>query len=357
MKSFLVVKTSAIGDVIHTFPIIDYLKSRFSNCEIDWVVEKGIASLVRGHPDIDRTIEIDTKLWRKSYLYHKKAMGGVRKTIREKTYDVLFDFQGNTKSAVITSVAKAKKKVGYGWSSLPEKTNFLSTNVHLPIVQEGNIRRRYLQLLEGFFKEEIQCKPRSFELDLTCEEKSKLQHYEQLGFRRPRLMICFGSNWRNKQLPENLLREFLHLIDEKLDPTFFFIYGNEKEKQIADSLEREFSRNSHTLGDFSLALWQRFMGSVDGVIAMDSAALHLCGTTDTPSFSLFGPSSALVYKPLGEKHRAVQGACPYGESFDKRCPQLRTCATGACLRELTATEIFDQFNAFWEQVSQQAILV
>jgi heptosyltransferase-1 len=79
---------------------------------------------------------------------------------------------------------------------------------------------------------------------------------------------------------------------------------------------------------------------------MDSATLHLCGTTSTPSFSLFGPSSASIYKPLGEHHVAFQGSCPYGRTFVKRCPILRTCKTGACMKDLTAKRIFQDLEKF-----------
>ena len=102
----------------------------------------------------------------------------------------------------------------------------------------------------------------------------------------------------------------------------------------------------------SLPLWQHFMYLVDGVISVDSAALHLCGTTTTPSFSLFGPSSALAYRPLGSKHDAFQGTCPYGTTFDKRCPSLRTCETGACLKEVSPDVLFGQFQQFWNNLSK-----
>jgi heptosyltransferase-1 len=83
---------------------------------------------------------------------------------------------------------------------------------------------------------------------------------------------------------------------------------------------------------------------MDCVIAMDSAALHLCGTTLTPSFSVFGPSAASIYKPLGSQHTHVQGFCPYKQEFIQRCPLLRTCKTGACIKNLQAEELFQHFR-------------
>jgi len=354
-RDFLIVKTSSIGDVIQSFHLVDYLKKRFPNCKIDWVVEKEIAPLLRAHPQLDQVLEVDTKTWRKNPFKFQCAMSTFRKKLRKKNYDALFDLQGNSKSGCITAFAKARQKVGYGWQDVCEKPNYFSTNVHLPI-SHVNVRERYLQLLQDYFGDDDPIEMHSLELKLTQEEETRLERLQQLCFERPRLMICFGSNWRNKTLTEETLLAFLHRIDEKFAPSYFFIYGNAEEKKMADRLERSFSRCSHSVGNLSLPLWQRFMQVVEGVISMDSAALHLCATTKTPSFSLFGPSSALAYKPVGERHYAFQGSCPYEVQFDKRCPHLRTCQTGACLREASADELYEKFDAFWEKVSDKQLV-
>ncbi|MDN3506216.1 MAG: glycosyltransferase family 9 protein [Simkaniaceae bacterium] len=350
MRDFLIVKTSSIGDVIQCFHLVDYLKVRFPGCVIDWVVEKEIAPLLRAHPHLDRVLVIDTKLWRKNPFKTQCQMSAFRKELRKKNYDTLFDLQGNTKSGCVTAFAKARQKVGFGWQDVTEKPNYFSTNVHLPI-SHANVRERYLQLVQDYFGDKDWPESKPLELRLTHEEENRLERLEQLCFERPRLMVCFGSNWRNKTLTEETLLAFLQRIDEKFAPSYFFIYGNENEKKIADRFERSFSRCSHSVGNLSLPLWQRFMQVVEGVISMDSAALHLCATTATPTFSLFGPSSALAYKPVGDKHYAFQGSCPYEVQFERRCPHLRTCESGACLREASVDLLFEKFDAFWERVS------
>lgn len=356
MKHFLIVKTSSIGDVIQSFHIVDYLHKRFPKCQVDWVVEKGIAPLLRAHPKIDRVLEIDSKVWRKNLVKYRKEIFSFAKLMRAKKYDALFDLQGNTKSGIVTLLASAHKKVGYTWKESPEKTNFFVTNVHIP-VSEANVRERYRRLVQDFVGDDDPIEAHPLQLTLTDQEEKRLRRLEQLCFERPRLMICFGSNWQNKTLKEETLLEFLHLIDEKFSPSFFFIHGNEKEREFADRLEQSFSRCSHTVGDLSLPLWQRFMQVVEGVISMDSASLHLCATTKTPSFSFFGPSSAEAYKPVGEKHYAFQGTCPYDVQFEKRCPHLRTCQTGACLREQPAQLLFQRFETFWEKVSDKQLIL
>lgn len=347
----LIVKTSSIGDVIQTFPVVDALKARFPECQIDWVVEKASASLLQAHPDIDQVLVIDTKQWRQAFLCSREAMRACYQQIQQKTYDVLFDFQGNTKSGVINLIARAHAKVGYNWESVAEKFNYFTTQNRYFGSHEGSVRARYLGLVESHFGEKLPVPKKEVIFRLNKDEQAVLERFSLVGCYRPRLMICFGSNWRNKQLHETTLVEFLRLIQEKFCPQFIFMYGNVLEKEQADRLERIFKNNSFTLGRLSLPLWQRYMSVVEGVIAMDSAALHLCGTTLTPSFSFFGPSSSLVYKPAGPQHEAFQGRCPYEIEFSKRCPALRTCKTGACLKNASPQELFDQFTLFWSRVS------
>jgi heptosyltransferase-1 len=353
MKRFLIVKTSSIGDVIQCFHLIPYLKKKFAGSQIDWVVEKGIAPLLRAHPDLRKIIEVDTKLWRKGIIKHKKPIGAFRRGLRQENYDALFDLQGNTKSAIITALARADKKVGYAWKSISEKPNFFVTNVHIPTNNEVSVRLRYSRLLLEFFGDDEMPETSDVELMLQKEEQNQLERNCQLGFQSPRIMVCFGSNWINKQLTDETLEELLKRIQEKASPTFFFVWGNKREKTRADQFKRIFSDSSVILGEMSLPLWQRFMARLDLVISMDSAALHLCATTKTPSFSLFGPSSEKAYKPNSPNHHAFQGNCPYGVKFEKRCPQLRTCKTGACLRKASAAQIFRQFEAFWNHVFQK----
>ena len=86
------------------------------------------------------------------------------------------------------------------------------------------------------------------------------------------------------------------------------------------------------------------MAEMDLVLAVDSLTLHLAGTTSTKTFSVFGPSAA-EYQPEGERHQTYQGKCPYGRLFEKRCPVLRTCSTGACTRGIEGKQLFLNFCA------------
>ena len=343
MQSILIVKTSAIGDVIQTFPVLHYLRARFPEAEIDWVAERSIVPLLKAHPLLSQVIPIDTRRWRKEPFSQETrlAFSQFKGQLRKKRYDVLFDLQGNAKSAVVTLCANANTKVGYSWRSVREKCNLFATNQRIYVPSDGNIRSKYLRLVQSYYGDEKPFEFHGVRLLLNEEEQKRL---EATSVHVPTLMVCFGSKWQNKQLDPTSWLQFLTRLSQERPISFLFIYGDEREKAQAEEFASHFPDRSQVVGELSLPLWQALMWKVEAVLAVDSAALHLCGTTATPSFSVFGPSLSTIYKPLEERHASFQGTCPYGLTFPQRCPKLRTCKTGACIRSLNGDVLFDAFQ-------------
>jgi len=338
--NFLIVKTSSIGDVIQTFPVLEYLKKRYPQAAIDWVIEKEYLNLVQAHPLVRRGIPFSSRTWRKALLPMStwKQMREFSKLLREENYDILFDLQGNTKSGLITGLAKAKEKVGLGRKSVTEFPNLLATTRRIEVDGSLQVQQRYLQVVQKYFSDDKVFIPEGVDLKLRPEEESQLASLRVSE--GPRIMVACGSRWPNKKLAEKTLEELIQKIASQENPHFYFIGGSPAEKAVADHLQSLFPR-SHSVGGLSFSVWQALMREMDLVIAVDSAALALCGMTKTPSLSFFGPSLATVYKPLGDHHVAWQGTCPYSQKFTTRCPLLRTCKTGACLKSASSAQLLE----------------
>ncbi len=352
MESILIIKTSAIGDVIQSFPVVDYLHRCFPEAKISWVVEKASSGLVGAHPHIYEVLSVDTKRWKKQLfsLHTWKEIKAFLLRLREKKYDVVFDLQGNTKSGVLLFFARAKDKVGFSWNSVPEKCNVLFTTMRFDVERSISCREQYVSLARCYFRNSFSFASEPLRLLLNKEETDKkktiLSTFPFDGSFR--LMVAFGSNWKNKQLSEETLLACLTALSQHRKSHLFFVFGSSKEKEQAERLQSFFSRCSTVLEEMTLPLLQAVIYEMDGVFTVDSAALHLCGTTTTPSFSVFGSSSSLIYKPLSERHYSVQGVCPYGKQFVKRCPVLRSCSTGSCIKDLSAENLGNQLIA-WSQ--------
>ncbi|MCH9627201.1 MAG: hypothetical protein S4CHLAM2_08360 [Chlamydiales bacterium] len=317
----LIIKTSALGDLIHVFPTLGYLREKYPEAQIDWVVEERFAELICAHPQVDRVFMINSKKWRKSPWRSRSALGPVRETC----YDVAFDLQGNIKSSVVLRQIRAKKKVGFGWKTVSEWPNALFTGQKFNPPPGQNIRDDYLSIVQQYFGD---AKPYVFQpvtLNLCDEERKQVD-----GVLSGATLVCCGSAWENKQLSYPQLLALLKRLD--CGP-YLFAWGTEEERMKAAKLASHFA-TSVVLERCSLPVLQHVMARCSRVIAMDSLPLHLAATTQTPTLSFFGPSLAKKYMPPGEGHTAIQGECPYGVTFKKSCPQLRTCPSGACLKRM-----------------------
>jgi heptosyltransferase-1 len=343
------VKTSSLGDIIHAFPVIDYLKHRFPSATIDWVVEEPFAPILEAHPAISNVLKIDTKQWRKSWWKRKSlaSFSNFRHLLQKHEYDLVVDLQGNTKSAFVTYLSRSLTKVGFGWKTVPEKSNLLFTTHRYNPEGGRNIREDYVNILQQHYADSTSFISSGVPLQLSEKEKDKgnaVLASTLLLKDQKRVMVCPGSHWPNKQVQTDVLADFLHLLRPYLNCNFVFVWGSEKEKKSVDYLHHEFAEHSLILDRLSIPLLQNIMGHMHCVIAMDSLPLHLAATIGVSTFSIFGPSLAEKYKPVGEQHQAWQGSCPYGKTFVKRCPILRTCTTGACIRHTAGKTLFKAFK-------------
>lgn len=303
----LIVKTSALGDIIHTFPVLAYLRQKFPKAQIDWVVEKRNAELLEAHPEIDHVLTIESKKWPKTlFAAH----------LRKDRYDVVFDLQGNCKSAAVLAQVRAKKRVGFGRKSVAEWPNLLLTSTKINPPKERNIRDDYLAVVQGYYKDNTPFVSPPVELIS-----------DPIDVKKEACLVCPGAAWPNKRLGD---AQLIHALKQTEGP-FLFAWGTDEERIRAAKLAA--AVEGDVLPKLSLPKLQNVMRQCRLVIAMDSLPLHLCGTTHTPSLSFFGPSMASKYAPLGDHHMTVQGMCPYGLTFEKRCPRLRTCQTGRCLND------------------------
>ena len=353
---FLIVKTSAFGDVVQAFCVCSYLKKLHPHCKIDWVVEKKIAPIVRAHPLVDTVIEVNSKCWKKSTLRlatYKELIQFVR-VLRNKCYDAVFDLQGNLKSGVIDFLTRTDDRVGFGWKTASERANCCFTNQRSNPPRGQNIRRDYLFVVQNYFKDFTQAPCEVIDFFLTPDE---MKHVDELSSLLPgsAWMICPGSAWKNKRLPEDKLLLFLEKAKSTFNPRFFFIWGTAEEQEVAQKLSSHFP-DSLVAPMLTLPELQQMMKRMDLIISMDSFPLHLAGTTNTATFSFFGPSVSFKYRPIGDNHFSYQGPCAFGLSFDKRCSRLRTCKEAPCLKAQEVSQLFQSFSQWWGVKSKSKLI-
>lgn len=336
-ERILIVKLSSIGDLFQALLCAQYLKKQNNHHYIAWVVEKRLEKVIEGSPYIDKIYTVDIKGLKKKPI---KLLFQLLQ-LRKESFDVVFDLQGNCKSGLVTAFSKGRKKVGFGRKSVAEWPNLLTTTSHVDTSQLQSVIDKNLHVIRSHFK--------NYE-DPALESHILTGSNMPCSWIMPKnaIMVCSGSNWPNKKLSEEVLASFLNEIEKRYDVTFVLVWGAALEQREALKLAKRCTSQTFIIGSLPYASWQQVMSQMKLIITVDSSALHLAALTNTPTFSLFGPSSLKAYKPPGERHYGVQGVCPYSETFDKRCNRLRTCSTGACIKNLTPEALINELRLFIE---------
>lgn len=115
MQKILIIKPSSLGDVVHSLPFLNAVRTYFSKAEIHWVIAKGIEGLLEGHPMIDRLWIINKDTWKKI----KDLKGTINelkvlfKELKKGNFDIVVDLQGLLRSGVLTAATCAPVRIGF----------------------------------------------------------------------------------------------------------------------------------------------------------------------------------------------------------------------------------------------------
>ncbi|MEW6335105.1 MAG: glycosyltransferase family 9 protein [Thermodesulfobacteriota bacterium] len=147
--NILIVKLSAIGDVIHTLPALAALRRRYPDAHITWVVEEAAADLLADHPDLDRVLISRRKTWIRALRRGRIAaplreMRAFLRALRSRPYDLVIDFHGLFKSAVVVLLSGGRRKLGY--DSMQEGSG-LFYGEKIPEAMEKHAVDRYLDFV------------------------------------------------------------------------------------------------------------------------------------------------------------------------------------------------------------------
>src|ERR687885_2545540 len=114
-RRVLLVKLSAVGDVVHTVPVLNALRRRYPAARIDWLLKPGIAELIRHHPAVSDILHFDDREWARPWR-NLSALGdvaGLVATLRARRYDLVIDLHGQFRTALLTLATGAPVRIGF----------------------------------------------------------------------------------------------------------------------------------------------------------------------------------------------------------------------------------------------------
>jgi lipopolysaccharide heptosyltransferase I len=343
-QSILIVKLSAIGDVIQTLPMVEALKRQFPRARIDWVVEEDASNLLLSHPRIDRVIISRRKSWVKRVLKPGEFWKTLREVsrfvrdLRSRHYDWVIDNHGIFKSGMLMLLSRGRRKIGFQASAgiAEEGSYFFTHERYKPLSIERHALERYLDLVSQMG---VPIDPTSFHFPVPSDSLKQAEALlRQRGFgSRPLVVLHPVAKWETKQWPiENFARLISALAQEKA--TVVITGSPQDEGPVREILHQAGGESVKVLnlaGKTNLMELAGIFSLSDLVLSPDTGPMHLAAAVKAPLIALFGPTAPWRTGPYGNNPRIIRKGLPCSPCFKKKCQTVE------CMNSISVEEVLD----------------
>lgn len=326
----LIVKVSALGDVVHALPVLAYLKSADPGIQIDWLVEQSFSAFLDDHHLIDHLYRIDTRAWRKSGV--KASMQGVLSIIREirkSRYDCVLDLQGNAKSGMFTLLSGAPLRFGFGRAGVRESLNLLATNRKVPLgCNDHHVTDRSLAIARAAFPdgtEVVTAGPLPVDQDAASQVVRKLDEY---GFTGPALVVLhYGTTWVTKHWPLVSWQKLANKLIEELGLRPVLTWGNDQELAAVRSIQQACNDRALVWPRGNLKDLTALLARADLVVGSDTGPIHIAAAVGTSTVSIFRVTDPKRNAPRGDNHSHISATMDCAACLRKKCDRDAECGS------------------------------
>ncbi|MBG6028491.1 lipopolysaccharide heptosyltransferase RfaC [Proteus columbae] len=299
MKRVLIVKTSSMGDVLHTLPALTDAINVYPDIRFDWAVEEGFAQIPSWHQAVDTVIPVAIRRWRKNWFSApiRAERAQFRQTIQAHHYDAVIDAQGLLKSAfLVTRYAKGTKH-GYSRQSAREPLASFFYDIRHDVSKKMHAVERIRQLFALSL---------NYPIPQSQGDYGIAQHFLSLPSfdERPYLVFLHATTRDEKHWPESHWRELIALLADS-GLRIKLPWGAEHEHQRAIRLAKDFDYVD-VLPKMSLAEVAQVIAGAKTVVSVDTGLSHLTAALDKPNITLFGPTDPGLIGGYGKAQTAVK---------------------------------------------------
>lgn len=328
----LIVKMSALGDIIHALPVLDYLRQAAPGVEIDWVVEEQNKNILEGHPLIRNLISINTRAWRKGPFSANtfREIGAIIGQLRSESYDAVFDLQGNIKSGIITWLTGVSKRYGFDRNGVRESLNLISTNHHIELrTGDHHISNRSLRIVSSAFDKDYTSFVITSHIQTGPEDEQAVEELLHTIPGKPYVLFHTGTTWETKKWHQEGWLELGRLMLEKFPKvSILFSWGNEQERDEAQALASDLGSRAVLLPRLSLKNFCALLKRMDLAVGGDTGPIHIAAAVGTPTVSFYRATDALRNAPQGPNHLTLQSSMHCTKCLKRSCPIDSECRFG-----------------------------
>jgi heptosyltransferase-1 len=360
-QRILLIKPSAVGDVIHTLPVLAKLRRRYPAARIDWVLTPAIAELIGHHPALSNVIYFDRGALVRDWRGWLAGLGRMLADLWRTRYDLVIDLHGQFRSAVLTLATHAPVRIGFdrphsgprspldrqliadayrhGWTGTREGAWLAYTHrIALPR-SDAHAVDRYLWLapLLGLDEE-----PAEFEVPIPAASASRIETVlSHFGVRRQAFAVVVpGTIWPTKHWHiEGFAAVARHL---RGTGRAVVLAGSASERERCRAVAERAPGVIDLSGQTTLSELAALIRRAELCVTNDSGSMHLTVALNRPVVSVFGPTDEVWIGPYGRPDAVVRVKKECAPCYFR---QLSACPHNhACMREVTPGMVIERIE-------------
>ncbi|NJC89296.1 MAG: lipopolysaccharide heptosyltransferase I [Desulfuromonas sp.] len=333
----LIVKASALGDVVHALPVLAWLKSADPAMEIDWLVEDGFASLLDGHPLVRKVHKIATRSWRRqgwlaAVRESRQAVG----RIRGENYDVVLDLQGNSKSGLFALLSGAPRRYGFDRDGVREWPNLLATNCRVTLTEaEHHISERSLAVARAAFPQGHE-HPLAGPLPVRPEAAENIaRQLADFGLTGHRFAVLhYGTTWTPNLWPVENWQLLVQRLVAETGVVPVLTWGSNEELAVVKQIAAVAGGGALIWPRGTLPELVALLARAAVVVGGDTGPIHIAAAVGTPTVSIYRVTDGRRNGPRGERHICLQSPLDCSPCLRKECGKDRECGLSIPVAEV-----------------------
>jgi lipopolysaccharide heptosyltransferase I len=358
----LLVKPSALGDVVHTIPLLPKLRLRFPSAQIDWFITPENAELVRHHPALSGVVLFDRKKLAgigRSWNATRELVGLLGR-LRRTRYELVIDMHGQMRSALVTLATGAPVRIGFdrpirrsrtqsehhelrnlpqrGWAGAREGSWIAySHRIPIPTLDIHAINRHFwLTPILG-----LDDAPADSRIYLSTETEKDADRLVEQHLLQQFGALVPGTMWETKHWdPERFAEVGLWLKQRGFGVV---LLGTRRERTRCQAIAKMCPGAIDFSGQTTPAQLAAILKRAAICVTNDSGSMHLAVALERPVVSVFGPTNPVQIGPYGRPEAVVRVAVPCSPCNFR---QLSQCPHGhACMRQVSAAMVIERVES------------
>jgi predicted lipopolysaccharide heptosyltransferase III len=337
IQNILLIQLGDMGDVVFATPTIRALYENFPDSRLVVAIRKKAEGLLKACPWISEEISVDDR---------KRPLGQeIRHQIhffselRGYRFDLAIDLRTGSRGAILSYLSGAQCRIGRYSDNGRLWRNRLFTHLVRPENEWTQYAAEHgLNILAPF---ELSTKERSPTLIVSPEKQKRaaaILENEGVSSEGPLVAVQPFTLWRYKQWGTDRFIDLIDFIGTEYG-FHIIITGSPDERERAEEIRKRSRADVFNLaGRTSIGELPGMLRACDLLITADTGTLHIAAAVGTPTISLFGPSSSLIWAPRGETHHVIRKEWACVPCRKKGC---QGSGSSRCLDELTVQEVKD----------------